>query len=180
MSTVVDIMRAFLEKYQDKIQVLTFSAKEDSRQGLYARMIKRLLPDWRMQQKDEFFTLFAPKQATESHEFVTELSENISTAYHVTTVPIAEDIQHDGLQPADGKVFLVADLGNDAQLRKELGTVIGWMYAKTEHTDDPLTLLKINVAGIPLEYYNGWYVATKPIEPGRIKDLGESELARYY
>ena len=180
MSTVVDIMRAFLEKYQDKIQVLTFSAKEDSRQGLYARMIKRLLPDWRMQQKDEFFTLFAPTQATESHEFVTEQSENISTAYHVTTVPIAEDIQHDGLQPADGKVFLVADLGNDAQLRKELGTVIGWMYAKTEHTDDPLTLLKINVAGIPLEYYNGWYVATKPIEPGRIKDLGESELARYY
>ena len=62
MSTVVDIMRAFLEKYKDKIQVLTFSAKEDSRQGLYARMIKRLLPDWTMQQKDEFFTLFAPKQ----------------------------------------------------------------------------------------------------------------------
>jgi GNAT superfamily N-acetyltransferase len=77
MSTVVDIMRAFLEKYQDKIQVLTFSAKEDSRQGLYARMIKRLLPDWRMQQKDEFFTLFAPKQATESHEFVQEI-ERIS------------------------------------------------------------------------------------------------------
>jgi len=62
MSTVVDIMRAFLEKYKDKIAVLTFSAKEDSRQGLYARMVKRLLPDWRMQQKDEFFTLFAPKQ----------------------------------------------------------------------------------------------------------------------
>jgi 8-oxo-dGTP pyrophosphatase MutT (NUDIX family) len=67
MSTVVDIMRAFLEKYQDKIQVLTFSAKEDSRQGLYARMVKRLLPTWTMQQKDEFFTLFAPKQGvTES------------------------------------------------------------------------------------------------------------------
>jgi 8-oxo-dGTP pyrophosphatase MutT (NUDIX family) len=63
MSTVVDIMRAFLEKYQDKIQVLTFSAKEDSRQGLYARMVKRLLPNWTMTQKDEFFTLVAPKQA---------------------------------------------------------------------------------------------------------------------
>jgi hypothetical protein len=62
MSTVVDIMRAFLEKYQDKIQVLSFSAKEDSRQGLYARMVKRLLPDWTMQQKDQFFRLFAPKQ----------------------------------------------------------------------------------------------------------------------
>jgi hypothetical protein len=62
MSTVVDIMRAFLDKYKDKIQVLTFSAKEDSRQGLYARMVKRLLPDWTMQQKGEFFTLFAPKR----------------------------------------------------------------------------------------------------------------------
>jgi hypothetical protein len=62
MSTVVDIMRAFLEKYRDKIQVLTFSAKEDSRQGLYARMVKRLLPNWTMTQKDEFFTLVAPKQ----------------------------------------------------------------------------------------------------------------------
>jgi len=65
MSTVVDIMRAFLEKYKDKIQVLTFSAKEDSRQGLYARMVKRLLPNWTMTQKDEFFTLVAPKQVDE-------------------------------------------------------------------------------------------------------------------
>jgi hypothetical protein len=62
MSTVVDIMRAFLSKYKDRINVLTFSAKEDSRQALYAKMVKRLLPDWTMQQKDEFFTLFAPKQ----------------------------------------------------------------------------------------------------------------------
>jgi hypothetical protein len=62
MSTVVDIMRAFLDKYKDKIQTLTFSAKEDSRQGLYARMVKRLLPNWTMQQKGEFFTLFAPEQ----------------------------------------------------------------------------------------------------------------------
>jgi hypothetical protein len=62
MSTVVDIMRAFLSKYKDRINVLTFSAKEDSRQGLYVRMVKRLLPDWTIQQKDEFFTLFAPKQ----------------------------------------------------------------------------------------------------------------------
>jgi hypothetical protein len=62
MSTVVDIMRAFLEKYRDKIQVLSFSAKEDSRQGLYARMVKRLLPDWTMKQSGEHFVLVAPKQ----------------------------------------------------------------------------------------------------------------------
>jgi hypothetical protein len=64
MSTVVDIMRAFLDKYKDKIQVLGFSAKEDSRQGLYARMVKRLLPDWTMTRKGEFFILVAPTQNT--------------------------------------------------------------------------------------------------------------------
>jgi len=60
MGTVVDIMRAFLAKYQGKIEVLTFSAKEDSRQGLYARMVKRLLPTWTMKQSGEEFVLVAP------------------------------------------------------------------------------------------------------------------------
>jgi hypothetical protein len=65
MSTVVDIMRAFLEKYKDKIETLTFSAKEDSRQGLYARMVKRLLPNWTMKQDKEDFILIAPSQVDE-------------------------------------------------------------------------------------------------------------------
>ena len=65
MSTVVDIMRSFLDKYKDKIEVLIFSAKEDSRQGLYARMVKRLLPDWTMKQEGESFVLTAPKQVEE-------------------------------------------------------------------------------------------------------------------
>ena len=67
MSTVVDIMRAFLEKYKDKIEVLTFSAKEDSRQGLYARMVKRLLPNWAMSQEGEYFTLVAPKRGIDEN-----------------------------------------------------------------------------------------------------------------
>jgi GNAT superfamily N-acetyltransferase len=60
MSTIVDIMRAFLDKYKDKIEVLRFSAKEGSRQGLYAKMAKRLLPDWIMKQDKEEFILVAP------------------------------------------------------------------------------------------------------------------------
>jgi hypothetical protein len=62
MSTIVDIMRAFLSKYKDKLEVLSFSAKEDSRQGLYARMIKRLLPNWVLKQDNEDFMLIAPDQ----------------------------------------------------------------------------------------------------------------------
>jgi ribosomal protein S18 acetylase RimI-like enzyme len=65
MSTVVDIMREFLDKYKDKIEVLIFSAKEDSRQGLYARMVKRLLPDWIMRQDGEEFILMALSEAKE-------------------------------------------------------------------------------------------------------------------
>jgi len=67
MSTVVDIMRAFLDKYKDKIQVLAFSAKEDSRQGLYAKMAKRLLPNWTLTQNAEHFTLVAPNQMNEDN-----------------------------------------------------------------------------------------------------------------
>ena len=36
---------------------MTFAAKEGSRQGLYARMVKRLLPDWDMSHHGESFTL---------------------------------------------------------------------------------------------------------------------------
>ena len=62
MSTVVDIMRSFLDTYKDKISVLIFTAKEDSRQGLYAKMTKRLLPNWTLTQNGEYFELYAPKQ----------------------------------------------------------------------------------------------------------------------
>ena len=65
MSTVVDIMREFLEKYKGKVTKLVFSAKEGSRQGLYARMAKRLLPDWDIHQDGESFVLTAPESLDE-------------------------------------------------------------------------------------------------------------------
>lgn len=52
LSTAVDITRSFLEEYGlDKVEEITFSAKENSRIGLYAKMIKRLLPSWDLYQK---------------------------------------------------------------------------------------------------------------------------------
>jgi hypothetical protein len=81
MSTVVDIMRAFLLKYKDKIQVLSFSAKEDSRQGLYARMVKRLLPNWTMKQSGEHFVLVAPKQ---------DVTENWGIEKYAIPLPIGD------------------------------------------------------------------------------------------
>jgi hypothetical protein len=86
MSTVVDIMRSFLDKYRDKIQVLGFSAKEDSRQGLYARMVKRLLPDWTMTRKGEFFILVAPKQ---------NVAETWGIEKYAIPLPIGDYLDHD-------------------------------------------------------------------------------------
>ena len=64
MSTVTDILRAFLAKYQNKIAVLVFSAEESSRQALYARMAKKLLPDWKFGLLRGEFALTAPKATT--------------------------------------------------------------------------------------------------------------------
>lgn len=61
MSTVADIMRAFLKEYQGKIKALIFTAAEESRQSLYARMTKKLLPNWTIERNDKEFVLVAPK-----------------------------------------------------------------------------------------------------------------------
>lgn len=54
LSIAVDITRAFLQEYGlERIEELTFNAKEDSRVGLYAKMIKRLLPDWDLRSKPD-------------------------------------------------------------------------------------------------------------------------------
>jgi hypothetical protein len=60
MSTVVDIMRSFIQEYKNDISVLRFTAKEGSRQGLYGKMINRLLPNWSLEQDGETFVLRAP------------------------------------------------------------------------------------------------------------------------
>lgn len=65
MSTVADIMREFLQRYQGSISQLTFTADEPSRQALYARMARRLLPTWEIVQSGKNFTLAAPETVTE-------------------------------------------------------------------------------------------------------------------
>jgi hypothetical protein len=58
--TVVEIMKAFISGKKASIRRMTFAAKEDSRQGLYARMVKRLLPKWNLEQNGEAFVLTRP------------------------------------------------------------------------------------------------------------------------
>jgi hypothetical protein len=118
-----------------------------------------------------------PKVANESRK--DHPDHDFKTAYHITTTENAEEILYAGLDPYDGKAFMVVDEGDRVKLQRELSVVGGWMYAKTEGSDDPLTLLQIDVAGIPLTYDQGWYFSTTNIPPDRIRDLGEDELARY-
>lgn len=66
MSIVSDIMRDFLQRYQGSVTELTFTADESSRQALYARMAKRLLPTWEIVQSGKNFTLAAPNPVTEN------------------------------------------------------------------------------------------------------------------
>ena len=111
-------------------------------------------------------------------EILTESHHNFTTAYHITTIESAEDILYGGLDPHDGMIYLVVDTGDKKKLSDDLRTVAGWMLAKTERTQEPLTLLKVNVTGIPLVYHQGWYVSKVPIPADRITDLGEDEFNR--
>ena len=104
-------------------------------------------------------------------------SQNFTTAYHITTQENADNIQHGGLDPREeGKAYLVVDEGDPAKLRDDLRTVAGWMLERAG--DDALTLLQINVTGVPLEFEHGWYFSTVAIPANRIRDLGERAFAR--
>ena len=108
-----------------------------------------------------------------------QLGHQFKTAYHITGTENADEILYSGLDPYAGKAFMVVDEGDKAKLRNELNTVANWMYAKSEGSDDPLTLLQIDIANLPLAYEHGWYFSTTKIPPNRIKDLGEAALAKY-
>lgn len=70
MSTVISIINDFLNNRKYKVEVITFSAKEDSRKKLYAKMIHRLVPTWKMSFRpgndygSEEFVLVSPKKDT--------------------------------------------------------------------------------------------------------------------
>jgi hypothetical protein len=60
MSTVTDILREFLERYKGNVNRLIFTADEPSRQRLYARMVKRLLPNWTLTTSNKQFIVTSP------------------------------------------------------------------------------------------------------------------------
>jgi len=109
MSTAVDITREFIKEYGDKISELTFDAKEDSRIGLYAKMIARLLPGWELNQtyNKNFgmeFRLTNPK----SNEFTTEAETDTPNAREISNQLRTAGYSHVG-SGADATVWAKDD-----------------------------------------------------------------------
>jgi hypothetical protein len=129
----------------------------------------------------EAWSVIADRVGAEMMES-TQLAEeqeqhNFDTAYHITTEENAEEIDALGLRPREGNVYLVVDQGDPKKLKQELSTVAGWIYARTEQSDEELNLLKIDVSGIPLTYRDGWYRSLVPISADRITNLGSDPFA---
>jgi hypothetical protein len=76
MATVVAITGALL-KMRPTLTSLTFSAEETSRQSLYAKMIQRLVPSWKLSLSNQgkFFTVTRPTQTTESRRAGVKINE---------------------------------------------------------------------------------------------------------
>lgn len=122
----------------------------------------------------------AEMMESQMQEAVQDRSDHsYTTAYHITGLENAEEIMYSGLNPRDGKAFLVVDEGNPKKLRDELYTVYGWLDAKALDKDEEFTLLKVDVSGVPLAYEYGWHFSTAKIPASRIQDLGPDALRKY-
>jgi hypothetical protein len=111
-------------------------------------------------------------------------STHLSVAYHITTEENAVEILKYGLEPRNdrnvdfydnSRAYLITDT-------KDITEVRGWIESNLDDEglyDEQLTLLQIDVTGLPLQYGNGFYYTTKTISPDRIKDLGWKELQKY-
>lgn len=105
MSVVVDIVRSFIEEYKDDISVLRFTAKEGSRQGLYGKMINRLLPNWSLEQDGETFTLRAPnpyKKVEEAQDFEQMPAQHIVTVSQQAFTQLYPDVKLYGKSVVEG------------------------------------------------------------------------------
>jgi len=81
LSTAVDITRSFLQTYGlDKVEEITFNAKEDSRINLYVKMIRRLLPKWDLSSRKSLsygmqFTLTDPRAYDKPENKIKDVAE---------------------------------------------------------------------------------------------------------
>ena len=60
LSNTVEMIRDFLEKRRNTVKRFTYTAIEPSRQRLYRSIAKRVVPDWKLTQNGENFTLTRP------------------------------------------------------------------------------------------------------------------------
>jgi hypothetical protein len=116
---------------------------------------------------------------------INELLESTQpdVAYHITTEENAAEIMRVGLEPRNDRnedfydsprAYLITDTNDISEVR-------GWVEANldSDGIDGALTILKIDISGLPLQYSSGFYFSTKTISPNRITDLGWKTLQGY-
>lgn len=101
LSTIVDIMKSFLDRYISHISALTFSADEPSRRKLYSAMITRLLPDWDVKFKNNVFVvtpLYSQDVLTESVNKLPLTDDDFKTVKELMSSRIPAIVAHIYLQ----------------------------------------------------------------------------------
>ena len=130
MSTIADIMREFLTKYQGKITELTFTADEPSRRALYTRMAKRLLPTWELQQDGKEFKLVAPETVGESGTITEGLNHpvivvDVQPAYEKYNPPVFQKIVN-FVNKQTGPVLMFVNAERDGMTDDTVESVYQW------------------------------------------------------
>lgn len=138
MSTVIDITRAFLEHYADRVLELRFSSAGDSRTSLYAKMVKRLIPNWDLHTKkvgsETDFYLTNPK-AYELNSTPNQVDEEV-----LDEMPLPAD--WDPQQMRQGATTFKSRLAYALERAKKLGTGSSRVATTIEYQGRP-TVLKI-------------------------------------
>lgn len=123
---------------------MTFAAKEDSRQGLYARMVKRLLPKWNLEQKGEAFILTRPGglifwvySVEEPYNKIppVKVKANSSTEAEqivLTTMPEFKGADLMGLAASKNKPNLGENFADGRNLHEKVQDYL-WHGSKSEH-----------------------------------------------
>ncbi len=160
MSTAVDITREFIKEYGDKISKLTFDAKEDSRIGLYAKMIARLLPEWELNQTfNKNFGMEFRLTNPNTNEFITEsLQQTTLRQLYGGNYPDRDEEFWDYVSSSDFDKPLTIET-----MAKHKVLIMLLSQYRAEHIDDITDMLDDDQQAIVQSYTNDPALASKII-----------------
>jgi hypothetical protein len=160
LSTAVDITREFIKQYGiDKVKEIKFNAKEDSRIGLYAKMIQRLLPDWDLYQKYTKYNgmeyrLTDPRAYDKPENKITE-RQGVAEDNLKEFAPVGGDNREPDEEELLRQLASMWWLGTEQQMIKAQKTLaaMGWEIGQDESGDDDAGVFVIRVGDVNGDSY---------------------------